>query len=409
VSALASPASTSLQPPETVVVEDLVKRFVLFHRRRDRVAAFLGRTGGLAHKTALAGVSLRACAGEALGLIGENGSGKSTLLRILAGISEADAGRVEAKLPVAGILELGLGFHPEFSGRQNALLYGSLVGVPEAVMRARLHDVLAFADLGDVIDQPLRTYSSGMVARLAFAAATHIEPAVLLVDEALAVGDGAFQKKCVARMVNFKSEGRTVLFCSHSMYLVATFCDRVVWLRGGRVEAAGPAAEVIPAYERYLRQRESGMPTEVAKPVAGGPAVSINALRVLDSHDRQVNAIKPGLDYKIEVELTNHVAADPFHVAVTVDDATGTCMAGFSTLNDGEPPLRGGGRWRARLILPASPFSRGVLEVYAFTLDQTGLAVQASTRTPPIPVDTETWSPGPLLPPHRWEIVREGG
>ncbi|MFH1176683.1 MAG: polysaccharide ABC transporter ATP-binding protein [Acidobacteriota bacterium] len=394
---------------QNVLVEDLSKRFVLFSRRRDRVSALFGRTARLAHKTALSGVSFTVSEGEALGLIGENGSGKSTLLRILAGISPADSGRAVVAAPVGAILELGLGFHPEFTGRENALLYGSLAGVSRAEMRARLPEVLAFAELGDFIDQPLRTYSSGMVARLAFAAATHVEPRVLLVDEALAVGDGAFQKKCVSRMVNFKLEKRTVIFCSHSMYLIAMFCDRVIWLHHGRLQGIGPPPEVIPAYERYLRQRESGAP--VAGVCAGerAPTISITALRVIDQQGKETSSVKPGLDYSVEVELVNHFPGDPFHVGVTVDDASGTCMAAFSTLTDGKGALVGGGRWRARLHLPNSPFARGVLEIYAFALDQTGLTPQAMMRTQPIPVDAEVWLPGPIAPPHQWELEHEGG
>jgi ABC-type polysaccharide/polyol phosphate transport system ATPase subunit len=176
---------------------------------------------------------------------------------VVAGITRPDAGSVEVAAPISAILELGLGFHPEFSGRENALLYGAVIGVPERVMRERLADVLAFAELGEFIDQPLRTYSSGMTARLAFAVATHVDPNVLLVDEALAVGDIAFQKKCVDRMARFLADRRTVLFCSHAMYLVTSFCQRAVWLRDGQVAAAGDVHAVVSAYEEYLVTRGS--------------------------------------------------------------------------------------------------------------------------------------------------------
>ena len=229
-------------PGPTVEVHGLVKRYLLFGRRRDRALALFGRTRNLTFVTALEGVDLEVNAGEAVGIIGENGSGKSTLLRLVAGISTPTAGTIRAAQPLAPILELGLGFHSDFTGRENALLYGTLLGIEESAMKERLGDVLAFADLGEFIDQPLRTYSSGMAARLAFAVATHVDPRVLVVDEALAVGDGAFQKKCLDRMVRFKQAGCTVLFCSHAMYLVTSFCDRAVWLHNGRVQHVWPGS-----------------------------------------------------------------------------------------------------------------------------------------------------------------------
>ena len=170
----------------------MTRRYPLFLRRRDRLLALLGRTRTIGTRTVLEDISFDAYPGEAIGIVGENGSGKTTLLRAVAGISTPDAGTIRTDKPVAAILELGVGFHPEFTGRENAQLYGALLGVPEAAMTDRLEDIMAFAELGELVDQPLRTYSSGMSARLAFAVATNVDPKVLVVDEALAVGDGLF-------------------------------------------------------------------------------------------------------------------------------------------------------------------------------------------------------------------------
>jgi homopolymeric O-antigen transport system ATP-binding protein len=380
---------------------ELTKRYPLFFRRRDRALAFLGATRRLAYKTALDRVSLAARAGEAVGIIGENGSGKTTLLRLVAGISRPDGGSMSVSQPVSAILELGLGFHSEFTGRENALLYGSVVGIPEGVMRDRLAEVLAFADLGEYVDQPVRTYSSGMVARLAFAVATHVEPAVLVVDEALAVGDGAFQKKCVARMVRFKEEGRTVLFCSHSMYLVASFCEKVAWLRNGRLEDIGEPNQVIPGYERYLRKRvlEAAHPADAC----GRTMARVEALALRDAAGSPASVLTPGADYTLEAVVETLDPGEAIHLGIAVDDIGGECLAGFTTLIDGLPPLAGHRRWRVRVHLPQQPFSRGQVELALFVLDATGLIPYAQRRLGPLAVENALPSPGPITPPHRWE------
>lgn len=385
----------------TVDAVGLVKRYQLFHRRRDRALAFLGVTARLKYRTVLDMVSLRAHAGEAVGIIGENGSGKSTLLRLVAGIARPDGGMLDVAQPVSAILELGLGFHPEFTGRENALLYGTVVGIPEAIMRARIGDILGFADLGEYVDQPLRTYSSGMVARLAFAVATHVEPAVLVVDEALAVGDGAFQQKCVARMKRFKDEGRTVLFCSHSMYLVASFCEKVAWLRNGRVEAFGEPNQVIPAYELHLHDKL--LQSSHAVLAGGGAAARIDKLALLDSHGQPVGVLKPGEDCTLTAVVE---VVDPslgVHLGVAFDGVGGECISGFTTLGDGIAPLTGRKRWLVKLALPGLPFSRGRIEVALFVLDSTGLIPLAQSRLGPLRVDNSNPSPGPIAIVHRWD------
>ncbi len=395
------PGRSSGEATPSMEAIDVTKRYPMFFRRRDRALALLGATKRLTYKTALDRVTLRAFPGEAVGIIGENGSGKSTLLRLVAGISHPDGGSLTVAKPVSAILELGVGFHPEFTGRDNALLYGAVVGVPEQVMKERVEDVLAFADLGEYVDQPVRTYSSGMVARLAFAVATHVEPTVLAVDEALAVGDGAFQKKCVERMLRFKEEKRTVLFCSHSMYLVASFCEKVMWLHHGRVEAFGEPNQVIPAYELYLRKKqvESTQPTGPS----GLAMARIHGLVLREASGMVAHSLTPGSDYMVEAEVEVFDPTDAIHIGIAFDDVGGQCLAGLATILDGMAPLQGRSRWHVRLHLPQQPFSRGQLEAVLFVLDQTGLVVYAQSRVGPFPVNNALPSRGPVTPAHRWE------
>lgn len=391
----------------TVDVVEVVKRYPLFVRRRDRALAFLGVTSRLAFKKALDRVSVRAVAGQAVGVIGENGSGKSTLLRLIAGISQPDSGTITVAQPVSAILELGLGFHPEFSGRRNAFLYGTVIGIPEDSMRARIDDIMAFADLREYGDQPVRTYSSGMVARLAFAVASHVQPAVLVVDEALAVGDGAFQRKCIDRMLRFKDEGRTVLFCSHSMYTVASFCEEVLWLRNGHVEDAGEPNRVIAAYEWHLRARESEKP--VVRGPEGAALARVVTLAVVDQEARVVTALHPGEDYVIEAEaelLTPRIGA---HFGVAFDSVGGECLGGMTTLIDGLAAMRSHSRWRVRVHLPQQPFSRGPIEIAFFVLDDTGLLPLAQKRIGPLNIVNSSPSPGSVVPVHRWELLPSVG
>ena len=203
---------------------------------------------------ALRDVSLEIKQGETFGLVGHNGAGKSTLLKIVARILQPTEGRVRVKGNVAPLLEFGAGFHPELTGKENILLNGTILGFTQREMAEKFDRIVDYAELWDFIDAPLRTYSSGMVARLGFAVATDSQPDVLIVDEVLSVGDESFQNKCRARMDTFRRNGTTVLLVSHSMDLIASMCQRVAWLDHGQLKVVGEPAEVISAY----REQEFG-------------------------------------------------------------------------------------------------------------------------------------------------------
>lgn len=202
---------------------------------------------------ALKGVSFEVRRGETLGLIGRNGSGKSTILRLIAGIFKPTAGTVEVRGDVSPFIELGASFHHELTGRENILLAGALLGIPLARMRERMDSVLAFAELADFADSPLKQYSSGMQTRLAFAVATEIDPDILLLDEVLAVGDEAFQRKCLDRIQRFRRDGKTLVFVTHDLKVIPDVCDRVLFLDAGRVVAEGPPAGMVTRYLDSLK------------------------------------------------------------------------------------------------------------------------------------------------------------
>ena len=206
---------------------------------------------------ALAPLNLQVQRGEALGLVGRNGAGKSTLLQMVCGTLNPSSGSVVVNGKIGALLELGAGFNPEFTGRENVYLAAAVMGLSGAETDALYESIVEFSGIREFIDQPVKTYSSGMYVRLAFSIATSANPDILVIDEALSVGDGAFAKKSFERIMQLKEQGTTVLFCSHSMYQVESFCDRAVWLDHGQVQMEGPAAKVVAAYADSLREESS--------------------------------------------------------------------------------------------------------------------------------------------------------
>jgi lipopolysaccharide transport system ATP-binding protein len=237
---------------EQIVVEGLSKRYWLQGEAPRTFQQALGQMVGAARRGtpfwALSDVSFSIKAGEAVGLIGANGAGKSTLLRMLCGLGRPTSGRSQVNGRVAALLDLGTGFHPNLSGRENVYVSGVVSGLRRAEVDALFDTIVEFAEIGPFIDQPLRTYSAGMQVRLAFAVAVHVDPEVLIVDEALAVGDSHFQQKCLDRLYGFRAAGKTLLLVAHDMNLVRSFCDRVIWMRQGQLAADGPAELVTEAY-----------------------------------------------------------------------------------------------------------------------------------------------------------------
>jgi len=234
--------------------------------------------GAMRHRRpfwALRDVSFQVASGESVALIGRNGAGKSTLLRLICGLGRPTTGQIRVDGRVTALLELGVGFHPQLTGRENVNVSGVIAGLRRSEVQARFDDIVRFAEIETFIDQPLRTYSSGMQMRLAFAVAVHVDPRVLIVDEALAVGDAQFQEKCAERIQHFREAGVTLLMVSHDMSMVHQFCTRAIWLRDGRVTADGPVAQVVNAYEHTMHgdTGDRSAPSLVGEPLVQEPGV----------------------------------------------------------------------------------------------------------------------------------------
>jgi len=242
-----------------IQLHNLSKRYKLYTKPADRLKEWMTAGRRVYHREfwALRDITLSVPAGTALGIIGQNGAGKSTLLKILTGITTPSAGAFEMRGRVAGLLELGTGFHGEFTGRQNVLLNGRLLGLSQAELAERLEEIVAFAELGEFIDLPVRTYSSGMQLRLGFALAASIDPQVLLIDEILSVGDAYFQQKCAQRIRAFKEQGVTILIATHDLGAVKSLCDEAALLHEGRVVEVGKPDEVLDLYNALIAKQSS--------------------------------------------------------------------------------------------------------------------------------------------------------
>ena len=329
--------------------EDVRKRFVI---RRGRARTFQEAAlalfqGGQAFGQrdefwALDGVSFSVEAGRTLGIIGRNGAGKSTLLKLLAGTMQPTSGRMIANGKVFGLLELAAGFHPDLSGRENVFLNGAFLGRSHADMAKRLDEIIAFSELEQFIDQPVKHYSSGMYMRLGFAVALSVEPDILIVDEVLAVGDAAFRQKCLAALATAKAQGRTILFVTHDPGAVRRFCDDAVWLERGKVQAAGPALDVLRAYLATTTTHGAGVVPEgpPADPYATprGP-IALTGVDLLEKGEgtqtpfrgaRTVRAPGDAWRMRLRYSVSEPVSGVSFGVAVHRDGGTYVLGAGTS-------------------------------------------------------------------------------
>ncbi len=276
---------------------------------------------------ALREVSLAVDPGEAVGLIGRNGSGKTTLLKLVAGILKPTAGRVAVGGRVGSLLELGAGFHPEFTGRENVFLNGSILGLRRRTIRRYLDEIVAFAELERFIDLPVRTYSSGMVMRLGFAVAAHLEADVLLLDEVLAVGDEEFQRKCFGKVFELKRRGTTIVFVSHDAAAVERLCSRGVLLRQGRVEVDGPVREVIARYHALLAEERDPDERRAGLREYGSGEVRIAEVRLLDADGQDRSQFLPGEPLSLRLRLRSAPPVPAPRLTWTVHDEAGLVLA----------------------------------------------------------------------------------
>ncbi|HEY3203950.1 MAG TPA: ABC transporter ATP-binding protein [Thermoanaerobaculia bacterium] len=390
-----------------VRAERISKIYKVYETAGDRLRELLFRRPRHQEFHALRGVSFALPPGRSLGLIGENGAGKSTLLKIVAGTTQASSGAVERHGVVASILELGMGFHPEFTGRENARMNAALLGLSGPQIRQRLPRICDFAELGDFFDRPVRTYSSGMVLRLAFAVATHADAEVLIVDEALAVGDGYFQKKSIDRITEFHRHGGTLLFCSHALYYVALLCDEAIWLKNGEVAGQGPALPVVRSYEAFLQQKERALaheepPVSAAESEGRKPA-RLTEVLLHDGSGYPRTEFAAGETVAVDLAFETEDPSLAFHVRVGVDREDGVQVFAVDTREEPWAPLAGRSRYRLRLVFPELPVAQGEFRVFVYLGDEKALHVHdARILRPGFSVVSSEYVVGLLRPRHLW-------
>lgn len=284
-------------------VKGLTKKYKLYQKRSERLANVLGKEKNIKEFYALKGVSFEINKGECVGIIGHNGAGKSTVLKLLTGVAFPTSGEIEINGRLASMLELGSGFNPELTGMENIYFNGSLNGLTKEEIDGKLKEILDFADIGNFIEQPVKNYSSGMFARLAFAVAINVDPDILIVDEILSVGDVGFQVKCMEKFNEFKKKGKTILYVSHGLGTVKKFCDRAIWLQKGEVVDDGNSVIVV---ERYYNLNFNPANIEQLKEHKSDIINSI----VVKSNTKNVEYLEK-LDLEVEYDLISNDLKDP--------------------------------------------------------------------------------------------------
>lgn len=335
---------------DTVIkAENLSKRYIIGHQRngqdglRHRIEdaarnPFRWLRGQIKRRReereefwALRDVSFEVKEGEVLGVIGRNGSGKSTLLKILSRITEPTRGRVRLTRRVASLLEVGTGFHPELTGRENIFLNGTILGMKKAEIQRKFDEIVAFSEVEQFLDTPVKRYSSGMYVRLAFAVAAHLEPEVLLIDEVLAVGDVSFQKKCLRKMAEVAHGGRTILFVSHNMDAMRTLCRRAILFKDGKIRSDGDVESVM---EGYFAELASGTSLRVRNPFG----FEVQKVTLKQDEERQTTQFRPGDDLIVEIEYNTRKLLKAPYFTLAVQGKYGSCFTA-NMLLDGHRPI----------------------------------------------------------------------
>lgn len=371
-----------------IQVEGLGKAYQLHSTPRSRLWSLLtGRESGAMY-WALTKVDFSLQRGQCMGLVGSNGAGKSTLLKLLASSLQPTTGRAVVNGRLTAILELGAGFHPEFTGRENLFFGGSLIGLNTDRIAELLPSISHFSELGEALERPVKTYSSGMVVRLAFALVTAVEPDVLIIDEALAVGDQHFQKKCIDRINKFRANGCTILFCSHSMYHIRQLCDVAMWIDQGVSRAMGPVEDVLAQYEEHVSVMDATKSPGLKSDQLPSPATIVGAPQHPLGGKRAelvsfaVEGLGPGKfprlntrDLVVKVVARVQAGEHP-NFGVMLEQANGRGITSVTTHTDGVmPKLNPEGLWEASVTFSDLPLFSGDYVLSAYLFDATGLVV----------------------------------
>jgi len=345
---------------ETVVsLKNISKYYTIYSNPKDRLKELIFRKSYHREFWALKDINLTIPKGETLGIIGNNGAGKSTLLKILSKTLTPSHGEFKIVGRVSPILELGTGFHPELTGAENIYLAGKLLSLSNKDIQNKFDEIVAFSELGDFINQPVKTYSSGMYVRLAFSVATCADPDILIIDEALSVGDGYFQKKSLNKILEFKQAGKNIIFCSHNMYHITHICNRAVWIENGSIRKIGNVFDVVSDYEEASANKGE---KNIVK-ADNNPLVTVKSVTIAKNLYQNSEDIKVSMRFENKMNL-------PIHAGLVIMREDGTVCFGTSTFHDNLEIIRKK-EGEVSFLINKNPFTNGKYQIIFAVIDET--------------------------------------
>lgn len=406
-----------------IEIKNLSKCYPLYDQPIDRLKQSLWRSKRQYFREfwALRDINFSVMPGEVVGIIGLNGSGKSTLLQLVCGILTPTSGEVTVKGRVAALLELGAGFNPEFSGRENVLINAAILGLSQEEISSRFDEIVDFSGTRDFIDRPVKTYSSGMYVRLAFSVAVNVNPDILVIDEALSVGDGIFARKSFERIMALKEAGKTILFCSHALYQVEAICNKVLWVDNGRALAFDKSADVVAQYNNFIggikldaanvQPQPETSSAESGNSVVSGNVPHITSTRVsadgISGH--QLNLESGKTDLVVEVVFSEPDALLPSSIGVVISGFNGIPLLSASSCNDGVSLFtHNREQVHVELCFPQLALLKGIYTVDVFLMCDKGIHVYEHIRSlAKLVVQQTGLEIGVVTLPHSWRVLPE--
>jgi len=371
--------------------------------------------------TALDNVSFKVDRGTTFGVIGENGSGKSTLLKVVTGIAKPTSGRVDVKGKVSALIELGAGFHPEITGRENIYINGIMLGLSKKEINDKYEEIVKFAELEDFIDAPVKTYSSGMYMRLGFSIAINVNPDVLLVDEVLAVGDASFVPKCLDRIQDFRRRKKTILFVSHDLSTVEKICDRVAWLKAGQIQTIGESRRVIDAYLQdvaekqegdFEKRQEEGVQEEEYEEGRrenrwGKREVEVKKVKMKGLDGKEKHVFSPQEGMLIEIDINAYSLIKDFVFGIGIFNSQGVCCYGTNTFLEGFQPDSIMGKGKVVLRIESLNFVNGTYYLDVAVHKRNGYPYDYHRKLYSFLLSSKYKDDGIYRPKHSWEFSPE--
>ncbi|WP_435922667.1 ABC transporter ATP-binding protein [Paenibacillus sp. DYY-L-2] len=405
---------------DIIEIHNVVKTYKLYEKPIDRLKEALSPTHKVYHKDfiALDGISFSIKKGDALGILGKNGSGKSTLLKLITGVLSPTSGTIQVNGKISAILELGAGFNAEYTGKENIYLNGLMMGLSRAEIEEKMDDIINFADIGDFIEQPVKIYSSGMFARLAFAVSINVEPDILIVDEALAVGDVRFQTKCIDKMKELKNNGTTILFVSHATEQVKRFCNKAIWLKDGEIQAIGESSEVADLYEDFMKYNSEQklneehhnaigdpsivQPVDIVKPENPDILTTVTSVQLNKSNYQTFDELEVEIEYEVYEDII-----DDLLLGVAIYTPDREYIFGPNTHLEKIDIPNKFGRHRVKYIIPRMPLLSGTYCIDVGLFNNEGIVcLHYRENVVDFNITNKYFSEGIVYMTHRWEVLK---